>query len=191
MGDGPTVDEQREFLARVVSALEKAGIPYMITGSIGSSLFGDPRATRDIDFVVAPIEAQLSAFILDIETDYYLSREAAKEAFQNRSMFNIINAFIGWKADIILRKNTTYEKEKFQRRIPAEYLGVAINVATPEDIILSKLQWSRASNSEMQYRDVEGVIRIQRGRLDLDYLRRWAKELGVEALLEKALREAV
>lgn len=190
MGENQTGNEQREFLARLVAALQKAGIPYLVTGSVGSSLFGEPRATRDIDFIITPTEARLKAFVQDISSEYYVSPEAALEAFRNQTMFNVINAFTSWKADFIIRKDTAYEREKFQRRIRSVYRGLLIEVASPEDIILSKLSWAKATDSERQVRDAFGVVAVQGEALDKIYLRQWAKELGVEETLEKVLEEA-
>ncbi len=184
------MNDFQAFLTRIITALEKAGIPYLITGSVGSSLYGEPRATRDIDFIIAPTEVQLKNFISEVETDYYANLDSALEAFRNRSMFNVIEGATGWKADLILVKNSPYEKEKFKRRLINVYQDVSIVVATPEDMILSKLVWARASMSEMQLRDVLGIVVTQKERLDRAYLTRWAKSLGVNDTLEKILVEA-
>jgi hypothetical protein len=184
------VSETKLFLSRIVGALQRVNIPYLVTGSVCSSLFGEARATRDIDLIIAPTETQLKEFVLDVGTEYYASLEAALEAFRNRSIFNVIDGFTSWKADLILRKNTPFELEKFKRRIRVEYLGIILEVATAEDIILSKLVWAKASQSEQQIRDVRGVVATQNERLDKDYLRFWAKDLKVEEMLEKILAEA-
>jgi uncharacterized protein (DUF1330 family) len=189
MESNPTLEEQKQFLARLLAALEKTGIPYMITGSVGSSIYGEPRATRDVDLIIAPTERQLRDFVRDISPDYYVSLDAALDALKNRAMFNVIDGHTSWKADFIICKNALYEKEKFERRLSGEFLGLPLVVATPEDIILSKLNWSKATASEMQVRDAAGIVRLQGDRLDLAYLRRWAKSLGVEDLLEKLLGE--
>lgn len=190
MGQDPTIEEQKQFLAQLVAALEKAGIPYMLTGSVGSSIFGEPRATRDLDIIILPTGRQLRAFVQQISKEYYISLEAALDALDKRFMFNVIDGITSWKADFIICKNAPYEKEKFGRRIRSEYSGIPIVVATPEDIILSKLAWSKTTRSEMQVRDAAGVVKLQAERLDQAYLRRWAKELGVEETLEKLLSEA-
>ena len=68
----------------------------------------------------------------------------------------------------------------------------SIFVTSPEDVILSKLEWYRMGGevSERQWRDILGVLKTRAGELDLDYLRQWAKELNVSDLLERALKEA-
>jgi hypothetical protein len=66
-----------------------------------------------------------------------------------------------------------------------------VDAATPEDVVLSKLEWYDAGGrvSERQWGDMAGLLRIHRGALDLPYLRRWAAELRVSDLLERALAE--
>jgi len=181
---------QKDFLARLVMKFKGAGIPYMISGSLGSSLHGEPRATNDIDLIIAPTGRQLNIFIQSLGDDYYVSSEAADEAFRNRSMFNVIDYKTGWKADIIIHKGRPFSVEEFNRRIQGEIEGVQVFVVSPEDAILSKLEWSKAGKSERQFRDAQGIAVIQWETLDKEYLHKWARELNVEDLLENLLKNA-
>ncbi|MCL0080462.1 hypothetical protein M1O54_03820 [Dehalococcoidia bacterium] len=162
----------------------------MISGSLGSSLHGEPRATNDIDLIIAPTEKQLNIFIQSLGEDYYVSPEAAREAFRNRSMFNVIDYKAGWKADIIIRKGRPFSVEEFKRRIQGEIGGIQVFVVSPEDAILSKLEWSKASESERQFRDAQGIAVVQWETLDKEYLYKWARELNVKDLLENLLKNA-
>ncbi len=179
---------QKAFLSRLVAKLEDSGIPYMISGSLGSSLHGEPRATNDIDLIIAPAAAQLNIFIQSLGEDYYVGPE--QEAFQNRSMFNVIDHQTGWKADLIIRKDRAYSLEEFRRRMSANILDVEVTVVSPEDAILSKLEWLKESGSELQFRDALGVAVVQWENLDKGYLGKWARELSVEDLLETLLSNA-
>jgi len=181
---------QKEFLARLVIKLEDAGIPYMISGSLGSSLHGEPRATNDVDLVIAPTANQLDIFIQSLSEGYYVNGEAAQEAFRGRATFNVIDYQAGWKADLIIRRNRPFSLEEFRRRIQGNVVGIPVFVVSPEDAILSKLEWSRVGESERQFRDAQGVAVVQWDTLDREYLRRWARELDVEDLLENLLRNA-
>jgi len=180
----------REFLAKVIQALEAAGIPYMICGSISSNLQGQFRSTNDVDIIIDPTQEQLESLIRILATDFYADLESARQALQNRFMFNVISGESGLKVDFILRKNRPYDKEEFGRRIRSSFMGMEMVISTPEDTILSKLLWAKAADSERQLRDVLGVIQVQAERLDQAYLRRWAKQLGLEEILEKLLSEA-
>lgn len=181
---------QREFLSRLIAALDSAGIEHMISGSLGSSAHGEPRATNDADLVVVATGQQIDDLIKTLGNEWYVSRDAAMDALQRRSMFIVIDRVSGWKADLILRKDRPYSAEEFGRRIKGEAAGVAAYFATPEDIILSKLEWSAAAESERQFRDALGVAVVQWETLDKSYLRQWASELGVAEMLERLLDEA-
>ena len=181
---------QKDFLARLVTKLENVGIPYMISGSLGSSFHGEPRATNDIDLIISPNAEQLNTFIQSLSEGYYVNPEAVHEAFRNRSAFNVIDHQTGWKADFIIRKDRPFSLEEFGRRIKGNIVGIRVFVISPEDAILSKLEWSKAGESDRQFRDALGVAVVQWETLDKEYLLKWAQELSVETLLENLLRSA-
>jgi hypothetical protein len=181
---------QREFLERLVQLLDRAQIPYMVAGSMGSSVHGRPRATQDADVVIDPTEDQLGSFLALLGQDYYVSRDAAWDALRRRSMFNIIDLAGGWKADLILRKDRPFSRQEFERRRQIEAMGQKLWVVSPEDTILSKLEWMKGRQSDVQYSDVLGVAVAQWGTLDLAYLRKWAPQLGIENMLTRLLKEA-
>jgi hypothetical protein len=176
-----------EPLRRVLEALAANGIPHMVAGSFASTHHGVPRATHDVDLVIDPTREALERFVESLSPEsFYVSPEAAREAFRRRGQFNVVDLATGWKIDLILRKDRPFSREEFARRVPAVVLGVKLFVASAEDTILAKLEWGRAAESERQLRDVVGVIEMQRERLDWAYLERWARELSVSALLERA-----
>lgn len=180
------------FLSRVTRLLEAAGIEYMVTGSIASAFYGEPRATRDIDVVINCGRLALTRFLeLCAEADWYFSEDAAREAFATRGMFNVIDPESGLKADLILRKARDFSVEEFDRRTPQPVCSSQeppVALASPEDVILSKLEWSQQTDSPQQQRDARQVARARAGELDLDYLRRWARTLGLSEPLDSILR---
>jgi predicted nucleotidyltransferase len=170
-----------EVFQRLKAALEGAGVPYMVTGSIVSTLYGSPRTTSDIDLVVAPTEAQLKALLASLDPkDFYVSPEAALDALSRKSMFNVLDFNSGWKFDFIIRKSRPFNLEEFNRRVELDIGGIRMHVATPEDIILSKLEWAVEGSSERQILDVADVLYGKRGALDEAYLEKWVEKLGVE-----------
>ncbi len=181
---------QKEFLARLISLLDQARIPYMVTGSMGSSFHGRPRATQDADVVIDPTEDQLVSFLVLLRQDYYVSQDAAFDALRRRTMFNIIDLAGGWKADLLLRKDRPFSREEFGRRRQIDVTGQKLWVVSLEDTILSKLEWMKGRASDVQYSDALGVVVAQWENLDLAYLRRWANELGVENMLARLLKDA-
>jgi len=181
---------QQDFFAKVISALQSLQIPFMVCGSLASSLHGDPRATRDADIVIRPSPSVLEKFLERVGAEFYVSPEAAHQAMQQHSMFNVIDAASGWKVDLIIAPPSAFADESFSRRISADVMGIKVTVQSAEDTILSKLNWAKESGSEMQYRDALGVALQQWSQLDQDYLRQWAAELGVSDTLEKLLADA-
>ena len=184
------MSEQGEFLATIVHKLDEAKIPYMVCGSLGSSTHGEPRATQDIDIIITCSLKQIKLFISSFSEDFYADYEMAADAFQHKSMFNIIDMNTGWKVDLIYLKDDDYALEGFSRRQNATILDVEVKLISPEDSILSKLNWAKMGESDRQLRDAFGVAVVQWGKLDRVYLKKWAKKLDVEDFLNKILEEA-
>lgn len=177
-------------LARIVAELDASGIPHMVAGSFASTYHGEPRATHDIDLVIDPSREQLQRLARGLDpAQYYVSVEAAEEAWTRRGQFNVVDLASGWKVDLIVRKDRPFSREEFSRREPACMLETQVFVATAEDTILAKLEWARLGGSERQLRDVIGVLEMRGADLDRAYIRRWARELDVEALWERAQAE--
>ena len=179
-----------DFLKKLIKILDDCSVAYMISGSFGSSYHGQPRATKDIDIVIAPTEEQLLSFVESLGTNYYVNLEAVRDAFTNPSMFNVIDHLSGWKADFILRKNREFSRQEFERKRLAEIDGIDVWVTSPEDMILSKLEWSKERQSEQQVHDALGIAVVQWDHLNIGYLRKWAKELHVQDSLEQLIEQA-
>lgn len=181
------MNDQDEVARSVLLLLERLGIPYMLTGSYASNIYGHTRATHDVDIVVELRESDVPGLVAGLGSDYYAEPEAAKEAVQLREQFNAIHIPSGTKVDFWVRPLTPFNESRFSRRVRAPLWDLQVSVGTPEDVILSKLVWYRKSNGvlEMQMRDAFGVLEVQRDRLDFEYLRRWADTLGVRDLLNR------
>lgn len=157
----------------------------MITGSIVSSLQGEPRLTHDIDVVLAirrdQIPAVMEAFA---EPRFYLDSDAAEEAIRTSGMFNAIDAVDGGKIDFWVLRDEPFDRSRFQRKYSERLFGEDIQVSTPEDTILAKLWWARLSGgSEKYFQDALRVFEVQSPAIDDAYLDKWARHLEVEALL--------
>lgn len=176
-----------ELLADIIGRLGRAGIPYMITGSLASTFHGEPRSTRDVDIVIDPTPAGLECLLDDLrDAGYYVDRDAAEDALRERTQFNAIGDAAA-KVDLIIRKDRPFSVAEFSRRREVELLGSRGFVASVEDVILAKLEWAAATGSERQIRDVAGMVAVSGDALDAAYLTIWAEELGVA----DALREIV
>ena len=136
------------------------------------------------------MDSENDSYIQSLNEGYDVRPEAAQEALQNRSVFNVIDYQTGGKVDFIIRKDRAFSLEEFKRRISANILGLQVSIIFPEDAILSKLKWLKESQSERQFRDALGVAVVQWQRLDKVYLWKWARELSVAALLGTLLSHA-
>jgi hypothetical protein len=176
----------------VAQTCEELGIPYYITGSIASSAYSLPRTTYDIDIVVAMYMRQLRPFIARIAPVYYIDQSAAEDAIQRVSSFNLTHHATGINIDIFVSEGRPFDQMQFQRAQPHIFPGTdrPVRLASAEDVLLNKLAWYVAGQqvSDVQWRDVQGIIRVQAAALDLHYLRQWAGVLGLGELLEAALQ---
>ncbi len=183
---------QQELLIKVVQALDDVGVEYMLTGSVASSLQGEPRSSHDIDVVVAIDKNAARDLIKSFPPPrFYLDEESVVEAIARRDIFNLIDVTAGDKVDFWLLTDEPFDRMRFSRRRVEEVMGMHIVVSTPEDTILAKLRWAKLSGgSEKQFTDALRVYEVQFGTLDIDYLRDWAKKIGVVDLLKKIETEA-
>ena len=183
---------QQELLKKVVPILTAVGIDYMVTGSIASSLHGEPRSTHDIDLVVVmPPDAVRKLMTAFPSPDYYLSEDAIVDALRQRSMFNLLSLNDGEKVDFWMLTDEPFDHSRFARKRIDQVLGLQLNVSTPEDTILAKLRWAKLSGgSEKQFTDALRIYEIQGNKMDLAYLNHWASQLGVEDLWQRIQSEA-
>jgi hypothetical protein len=180
-----------DIFSRITAALQQAGIQYMLTGSVASAYYGAPRATRDIDLVIAPDPDQLGKFIrLLPSAEYYVDLDAALQALRTRSLFNMVDLATGWKIDFIIRKARPFSEVEFQRRVAIQLEGTQLFVAAAEDIVISKLEWAKLAESQRQIEDVAGILRMQQDSLDLAYIQKWVGELGLGPQWDAARRAA-
>jgi hypothetical protein len=192
--EGEVVVADPIALARkIITILESLSIEYYIGGSVASSLLGESRYTEDLDLIIEldPVKAQplLAAFL---DAAFYISDSAIEDAVSGRcSSFNVLDNETLEKADLFVLQDTAFARSKMERRIQHSLAdGSSLWISSPEDIVLQKLVWGRGSQSEKQWRDVLGVLKLQGDRLDFDYLWHWSVELGISEALDQAFREA-
>ena len=174
-------------LVGTIARLERAGVPYMITGSVASSFHGEPRATRDLDIVIDPDPVGLDRLVGALKADgLYVDAEEAHRALADRGQFNAIDAATGWKVDFLVRKDRPFSREEFARRARANLLGTPVWIASPEDTIIAKLEWAAASGSDRQLADVAAMLDIGDESLDLAHIDRWVADLGLQAAWSQA-----
>jgi predicted nucleotidyltransferase len=163
-----------EIFRDVVKKLNSNNISYMVSGSIAMIYYSIPRMTRDIDIVIkiGDIEDFYNAF----KDEYYTDIRTIQDAVKNRSMFNIIHLKEAIKIDFIIRKDTEYRKIEFERRKQIEIDGFKVFIVTIEDLIISKLLWSKDSRSDFQINDIKNLLKE---KIEVKYLENWVDRLGL------------
>lgn len=180
----------------VTQTLERLGIPYAIGGSLAGSVHGVMRSTLDVDIVADMRLEHIQPLVAALSREFYADDEMMRDAIERRSSFNLIHYETAFKVDIFIRKSRAFDQMQLERRQPSVIATdpeQSVYVTSPEDVILSKLEWYRMGGevSDRQWRDILGVLKTRAGELDLDYLRRWARELNVADLLERAWKQSV
>jgi len=182
-------------VAPLVAELEHLGVAYYLAGSVVSSAHGIPRSSLDVDIVADLGPKHVAPLVDALKSLYYIDAHMIHDAIARRSCFNLIHLATSFKVDVFAVKQRQYDRMALDRirknRVSAENTTMELFLASPEDIILAKLEWYRLGDevSERQWNDVMGVLKVQAEALDRPYLEKWAAELGVADLLSKAWKE--
>jgi len=182
--------EQLKLIQLVVNRMGKPGIPYFITGSIASSYYGIPRYTHDIDVVITISKTDAGKIISAFSGEGYISQEGIRDALSGTGMFNFIHAETGLKVDFWIDRGEPFTKSCFARARQVELSeGFWVMMASPEDVLLHKVYWDHLMPSERQLRDAQGILSVLGEKLDVAYIEKWAKDLGIKDRIQRLLAE--
>jgi hypothetical protein len=179
----------------VIDAFVALEIPYLIGGSLASSVHGVIRTTMDVDLFADLGLEHVEPLVQMLGQAFYIDAGAIREAIRLRHSFNVIHLATMFKVDVFVRKQRPYDQAQFERRLlqilTTDPQQVAY-VASAEDTVLTKLEWYRMGGevSDRQWNDVLNVVKVQAEQLDLGYLLHWAAQLGVSDLLDRVLNQA-
>lgn len=179
-------------VVKVVRAFDELGIEYVVGGSLASSVYGVPRATQDVDLVADLTITHADRLEELLGREFYVDADMIRDAVRRRGSFNVIHLATMFKADVFLMRRDDWSREEMKRARLEELDGpdgaVTIRFASPEDTLLHKLVWYRLGDevSDRQWSDILGVLKIQGEDLDGGYLDKWASQLDVADLLDRA-----
>jgi hypothetical protein len=179
---------ERELLVDCLRRLNRAEFAYLLSGSMASNYWGIPRTTHDLDFVIQLPPSAIPKMVTAFSGDFFLDEAGVRAAYQPPHQFNAIDQRSTLKVDFWLLRPMPFEREMFARRKQIKLFGETAWVGTAEDVLLHKLYWNQITPSERQLGDAAGIVAVQSGALDENYLRHWAAELNVASELEKVLR---
>jgi hypothetical protein len=173
----------------VVRALNSIDMPYMLTGSLASNLYGVSRSTKDADFVLQTREFDFSKLRAALGPSLRIDPQLSFETVTSTSRY-IIHKLEGepYKVELFFLSDDPHDRVRFERRKPGRVFGESVWVASPEDVIVTKLRWSKQGKRSKDVDDVRNVLHVQRDRLDDDYIHRWCDEHGTRELLEQIRR---
>ena len=186
--------EPLRVLARVVELLDGLAIAYVIGGSVASGVHGEPRMTQDVDILIELPPSKVDALVQALHGEFYVDPDTVRSAARDRGSFNVIHLAMHHKVDFFVASDEPLDREQLARRmaVPIDPDDTRIIFVTAaENMILRKLDWFRMGNevSEVQWRDILGMLKISGSLLDLDYIRDLAQRTGLEPLLDRALAQ--
>lgn len=170
------------LLYTLVDLFERLNVPYFVTGSVAAMTYGEPRFTLDVDVVAELREEHVPAFCEMFKPpDYYVSRETVRVAIRAHRQFNVLHITEGVKADIIIPQNSEFNQSRFERR-RSQQVGSrsGVIVASPEDVILKKMEYFQEGGSEKHLRDIVSMFKISSSMIDQHYIAHWAVRLNVQ-----------
>jgi hypothetical protein len=179
-----------DFVVRVVSALEKLAIPYMAVGSFSSNIYGQPRSTKDADFVVELRARPISDLVTEIHNEFDFDPQMSFETITATTRYRFKHRATAFMVEIFLLSDDPHDQARFARRVTGDIGGRITYVPTAEDVIITKLRWSKQGRRQKDIDDVRNIVALRWRALDLPYIRSWCNQHGTRDLFEKLLLES-
>ena len=187
------IDGLLSLLSEITAVFDAHDVPWVLGGSLASSHYGEPRTTTDADVAIVARGEGLVSLIDDLRARFYVPDSALSMIGLAGGSFNVVDSVRGVKADIFVLGDGVLDRKQISRRVQATIPGIAGDcwITAPEDVVLRKLSWWRdTGGSDRQWRDLVEVLRSVGQRMDLEYLRATAQEVGLEDELARAVGEA-
>ena len=164
--------------------LNKLGTPYMITGSVASIIYGEPRVTHDIDVVITvPVNLLENMVELFPEEEFYLppieilNNEVLRE---NRGHCSIIHHESGFKADIYFAGNNDFQHWALDNSIIIDFYGDKIPIAPIEYVIIKKLEFYKEGKAQKHINDIKAMLDNSKDLISQDLLNNYLIQFRLE-----------
>jgi hypothetical protein len=173
-----------EATLRVIDALESFRVPYMLVGSLSTNYYGVARATQDADFVIQLGDISIAQVMENIGPELRLEPQMSFETITGTSKFVLTMPDNPFKVELFQLSDDPYDLERFSRRRRGTVAGRQTFILSAEDVVVTKLRWSRRGARTKDLDDARNVIAVQRDALDWDYIHRWCEQHGTRQLLD-------
>jgi len=180
-----------EIVSRVIDALNQSAIPYMLVGSFSSNLYGVPRSTRDADFVLQLESTPINTLVSLLGPDYRLDPQMSFETVTATTRYKLHHTATAFTIELFLLSPDPHDQLRFARRLQTVFNARHVFVPTPEDVIITKLRWSKQGQRAKDLDDVRNVLAIQLPNLDMPYIRSWCAQHNTVGLLDRLLQSSV
>jgi hypothetical protein len=179
-----------EFVGLVIDGLAKLEIPFMLVGSFSSNFYGIPRSTKDADFVLQLENIKLQALVALLSPGFQFDEQMSFETITSTMRYRMRHRESAFLVELFELSADPHDQARFARRSPKPLFGRTAFLPTAEDVIITKLRWSKGGNRQKDVEDVRNVIAIQMQNLDLPYIRQWCDAHATRELFEGLLTDA-
>ncbi|MDB5318786.1 MAG: hypothetical protein JWN40_417 [Phycisphaerales bacterium] len=177
-----------EIVSAVIGAFNQLGVPYMLVGSFSSNFYGRPRSTKDADFVVEIEHQTLSALTALLGSDFELDSQMTFETITGTMRYRLHHKAAVFMVELFELSTDPHDQMRFSRRIKTPFASHDAFVPTAEDVVITKLRWSKHGQRAKDIEDVQNVLNVQSGKLDLPYIRHWCDLHATRDLFERLLQ---
>lgn len=177
-----------EAVIAALDVLERTGTPCMIVGSLSCNVYAIPRSTQDADFVIQLKPGGEKVLLEELGKVFRIEPQMGFETVTGTTRFVAESTETAFKIELFLLSDDPHDQQRFARRRRLNVLGREAFVASPEDVVVTKLRWSRQGRRAKDLDDIRNVIAAQRNNLDWDYIHAWCDKLGTRELLEQVRR---
>ena len=185
----------------ITNLLERLSIPYAVEGSLADSDYGVARSTLDARIIADMRPEHVEPFVAALSGDFYADHRSIEDAIERRGTFTLVHYSSKFNVDVVIPKLRPFDQVQLTRRralVVSTDPPQQVSVTSPEDAVLSKLERYQGRDAGGEQvplltprliTEVARTLKAQGDKLDLDYLHYWAKELKVDDLLDRALRQ--
>ncbi len=174
-----------ELFLLFVRPLNQAGIRYVVSGSVAATFYGEPRLTHDVDIIVFLNANDLQRLIEVFPArDFYLppmETMLAETAREHQGHFNLIHHSTGFKADLYPTGHDELNSWAFRGKRAFVFEGEKVILASPEYVIVRKLEYFREGRSEKHLRDIRAMLAVSGEQLDRSALSQWIEKRNLAA----------